>query len=278
MFPTKTLKSFLKKLITALLSVSVLISCHKEQPTPPDTTGDYCGLASVSNQFNQLMRSYKYNLDHKIQKIITFDTANGNIEYYTEYNYGTSQIITTYFYADGSPGHAQYYLLNELGYPEKKIVSTSFRNDTAYFEYDHDGYLIKSISMHGSGGYDTLHYNYSEGKRTIIISPGGVPSFDTIKYEYYNFTIPHNTLALLNYDDNYSIDPAENELFLGKNTDLAVKSKTVRYNNDPNHIVHYEYFYEFDTDSILTKIKGTLGYLNSYTLYSYELNVSVECK
>lgn len=268
----------MKKIIATLLSIGMLMSCHKDQPMPPDTTGDYCGLASVSNQFNQLMRSYKYNPDHKIQKIITYDTANGNIEYYTEYNYGTSQIITTYFYADGSPGHTQYYLLNEQGYPENKIISNSYRSDTTFFEYDSEGYLVKSIRKNSSGEYDTLLYSYSEGKRTTIVSPAPFPSLDSIKYEYYDFKIPHNTFILQNSEYYNTIDPAENEMFLGKNTDLAVKRKIVRNKNTTNYIMNYEYFYEFDADSNLIKIKGSIGYLNSYTLHSFELNVSVECK
>lgn len=119
---------------------------------------------------------------------------------------------------------------------------------------------------------------YSEGRRTTIVSPTPALSFDSIKYEYYDFDLPHNTHALLNYKSDNTEDPAENEPLLGKNTDRAVKRKIVRYENDPHFILNYEYFYEFDADSNLTKIKGVIGYLNLYKLHSYELNIKVECK
>ncbi|MFH1119404.1 MAG: hypothetical protein V1775_06235 [Bacteroidota bacterium] len=274
----KKLKSLVKKLFAVMLSAGLLMSCHKDPPAPPDTTGDYCGLASVSDQFNKMRNSYEYFPDHKIRKIITYDTANGTIDYYSAYSYGALQIVNTYFSAYGSPGYAQYYHLNEQGYPGMKTVNSIFRNDTTFYGYDVDGYLVKSIRKNSSGVYDTLHYSYSEGRRTTIVSHVTGPSLDSIKYEYYDFKIPHNTLALLNNEHDTTIDPAENELFLGKNTDLAVKTKIVRYKNDSQHILLYEYSYEFDADSNLTKMKGSVGYLNSYTLHTYELNISVECK
>jgi hypothetical protein len=275
---TENLNSFMKRIFATLLSVGMLMSCHKDPPAPPHTTADYCGLASVSNQSNQKMYGYEYDPDHKIRKIITYDTADGNIRYTSQFNYETTKVNIGYFNGADPPSYAQCYHLNEQGLPVMKTVITSYRNDTTYFEYDYDGYLVKSIRKQMWGVYDTLIYSYSEGRRTTVVSPAPAPSLDSIKYEYYDFELPHNTYALLNSGYDNTEDPAENEPLLGKNTDLAVKSKIVRYKNDPYHILNYEYFYEFDADSNLTKIKGVIGYLNSYSLHSYELNISVECK
>ena len=268
----------MKIIFATLFSVGMLMSCHKDPSTPPDTTVDYCGLASVSNQSNQMMFSYEYDLDHKIRKIITYDTADGNIEYYLQYNYETTKVNIAYFHGNDPPTYGRFYQLNDQGLPVMKIFLNSNGNDTIYFEYDYDGYLVKSIRKQAWGVYDTLIYSYSEGRRTTVVSPAPAPSLDSIKYEYYDFDLPHNTHALLNFKSDNTEDPAENEPLLGKNTDRAVKRKIVRYKNDPHFILNYEYFYEFDADSNLTKIKGFIGYLNSYSLHSYELNIKVECK
>lgn len=278
MYFTKDLNSFMKKIFATLFSFGMLMSCHKDPPAPPDTTVDYCGLASVSNQSNQMMYSYEYDLDHKIRKIITYDTADGNIQYSLQYNYEIMKVNIAYFNGNDPPSYARCYHLNEQGLPFMKTIITSYHNDTTYFEYDYDGYLVKSIRKQAWGVYDTLIYSYSEGRRTTVVSPAPAPSLDSIKYEYYDFNLPHNTYALLNIGFDNTEDPAENEPLLGKNTDLAVKRKIVRYKNDPHYILNYEYFYEFDADSNLTKIRGVIGYLNSYSLHSYELNISVECK
>ncbi len=261
-----------------MFSVGMLMSCDKDTSTPPDTTVDYCGLASVSNQSNQMMHSYEYDLDHKIRKVITYDTADGNIEYYFQYNYETTKVNIAYSHGNDPPVYGMFYQLNDQGLPVMKIFLNSNGNDTIYFEYDYDGYLVKSIRKHAWDVYDTLIYSYSQGRRSTVVSPAPAPSLDSIKYEYYDFDLPHNTYALLNSGYDNTEDPAENEPLLGKNTDRAVKRKIVRYKNDPHFILNYEYFYEFDADSNLTKIKGVIGYLNSYSLHSYELNIKVECK
>jgi len=267
----------MKNLLTVLFSALILASCHKDPPAPPDPGDKFCGIASISNESGKMMHSFEYGADQQLTKAVTYDTANGHIDYYAEYSYGSLQIFRNYFEDDGSPAYTAIYHLNAQGLPCMKTAVLPFRNDTTWFEYDYDGYLTRSIRKLWDGSYDTLYYSYSEGKRTRVLKPNIFPAVDTIKYDYYDFELPPNTYALMNSEYESSSDPAENELLLGKNTRLAVKSKIFRYMNDPYHILHYQYFYDFDADSNLTKIRGSVGYLNSYTLHSYELNVKVEC-
>jgi len=267
----------MKNLFTVLFSALILASCHKDPPAPPDPGDEFCGVASFLSKSGKMTHSFEYGADQQLTKAITYDTANGHIDYYAEYSYGSLQIFRNYFEGDGSPAYTAIYHLNAQGLPGMKTAVLPFRNDTTWFEYDYDGYLTRSVRKMWDGSYDTLYYSYSDGKRTRVLKPNIFPAVDTIKYEYYNFELPPNTYALMNSEYESSSDPAENELLLGKNTRLAVKSKIFRYMNDPYHILHYQYFYDFDADSNLTKIRGSVGYLNSYTLHSYELNVKVEC-
>ena len=268
----------MRKLLYSLLLTYILISCSKYPQTPPISTGNYCRLKDVRNENNKKISSYEYSTDNKINKIINFDTTTGNVQAYALFDYGEKLIVKNTYYSNDLLKYSEYYTLNDSSWASSKITGTGINSDTTYFEYDSHGYLIKSINKISSDTYGTLNYTYDEGKRTLITSGSTPHSIDSIKYEYYDFKIPQNIKALLYNKYEIFGDPIDEEIFLGKNTDLALKSRIIRYTDDDFHIVDYEYSYEFDSNNNLTKIKGTFGYKNIFVIHSFEMNFQVECQ
>ena len=275
---TKTKNTKMRTIFISLLLTCVLMSCQKDPKTSPILTGDKCKLIEVRNHGNKMISSFEYLSDNKIHKIINYDTLTGKVDFYSLFDYRTNLIVKSYYNSDDHLGQSEHYFLNDQGNAIKKSPSHNNIIDTTYFEYDSDGYLVKSTGSIGYNYFDTLSYKYSEGKRMLAFTNPTFQIIDSTKYEYYDFKIPQYIKTLLyNRYESFS-DPIDREMFLGKNTDLALKSRSKGYTNDPHHIIEYRYYYEFDLNNNLTKIKSTIGYKNSYILHSYEMNVRIECQ
>ena len=250
------------------------MSCQKDPKTSPILTKDNCKLIEVRNHGNNMIRGFEYLPDNKIHKIITYDTLTNKVNFYSLFDYSTNLVVKKNYNSDDQIEYSEHYFLNDQGYAIKKSPSHNNIIDTTYFEYDSDGYLVKSIGSIGYSYFDTLTYTYNEGKR-ILITPNP-PTIDSIRYEYYDFEIPQNIKSLL-HDRYQHGDPIDNEMFLGKNTDLALKSRTLYYKQSNHNIIEHIYYYEFDLNNNLTKVKGTIGYKDLYILHSHEINVRIEC-
>lgn len=268
----------MRNILAGLILAFVVISCSKDPKTPPVSTDDNCKLKEIRNEYNQKVNSYEYSSDNKIEKIIRFDTATGTVQGYIVFDYKSKQVDINHYNSSNQFTYSEFYFLNDSGWANMKVTTKGADPDTTYFEYDGQGYLIKSIGNAIHFSSDTLYYGYEDGKRLFFTSKGKPHTIDSVSYEYYDFKIPSNIKSLL--DNKYEDlgDPVDLEFFLGKTTDYALKSRSIRYTDDPNHIVVHEFTYEFDSDNKLTNIIGTVGYKNSYTLHSFEMNFYVECQ
>lgn len=268
----------MKKLLVILFFALTIGACKKDQPSPVDEPLGFCAISAMSYSPDKLKYNFEYDKDQRVKKVITYDTANGKVRFYEIYEYGTQLITRVRYTATGYTVHTMSYHLDDNGLPVLRTFITPRWKDSCWFTYNPDGYLTRSIRKESLGGYDTLYYFYSDGKLTEVLEPNIFPAKDTIVYEYYDFEVQPNTYALVFSEFESSADPAEYDLLLGKNTNLAVKSRTVRNNGNPAHISHRQYFYEFDADSNLVKIRGNEGYLNVIIFKQFELNVKTDCK
>ena len=97
---------------------------------------------------------------------------------------------------------------------------------------------------------------------------------DTTWYDYYDFKIPKAIKAKLYNSDEPIGDNLDEEVFLGNNTEYALKSLTSKSGASTNFIVVYDYQYEFDSNNLLSTIKASLGYKDSYAFHSFERHYS----
>jgi hypothetical protein len=268
----------MRKFPIILILILILISCKKDPQNSNVTTTENCRLEELRNKMGKKVCSYEYFSDNKIKKILDFDTTTANLRSYVLFDYAANKVVKNSFDVNDLLLYSESFSLNNLGWASYKTSSQTNYSDTSYFEYDSLGYLIKSIEKVAFNSFDTLYYSYNEGKRVLITSKAKPHTIDSIKYEYYDFKIPRNIKTLLYNKYELFGDPIDNEMFLGINTDFALKSRTVRFTDDGNYILDYEYSYEFDAADKLTKIKGTIGYKNMYLLHSFEMNYQINCQ
>jgi hypothetical protein len=216
------MKNFTKISILIFFIASVM-ACKKDNTVV--TPVEVCKVSLLTNtdKANEITtEQYEYNSDGKVSKITYKDGRYAVIDYSS-----TAMVVSI---TDKNNKKASYsYTLNAAGYVTKGPVSVYLNYGDAIYEYNSDGYLIKT-SYQDLNGNTT--YSYTDGNLTSSTVTG-----ITITYEYY-------TDKLNNLGSNGGIFKAFGQNLYGKPSKNLVKKFT--YTSSGQSLIG-NYTYAFDS-------------------------------
>jgi hypothetical protein len=208
-----------------------------------------------------------YTYTYQDGKLVRVDGSDNT---YTTLTYESLKVTVSGYEENNSLSFTEIYTLNSKGLAtsctgtgkKKKSMNLSpihslLKNTSSYtttFEYNNDGYLIKSTTVEGSETSVT----------TLTITDGNSTS-GTVTYQGFtvNMIISHNTTK-----ENTIGQENEGVAFLGKQDVNLITSMVYSYNGTTMMTTTYQY--EFDTKGRVIKCTESDGTDTWITNYSYK--------
>lgn len=287
------------KLFTILALVAVLQSCKKKEeelpgpatPTPTPATGCYVNKVAIDTVGGEIDYTiYTYNSDFKVTSFQQFNIFTEQQEN-TMYSYSGSTMTITQYNSNNVVKTTELAQLNGAGYATSSIKTgiDSINNngvnlaeniyDTASFEYDANGFLIKEthkmkkvevISGNIRFQYDTLTYviqnenivSYNEKKKFVSNNGNSVSSQETYSAFTYDITLLNKSGQTVNGGWVTDVDPFN---YLGKKSKNLVATSQYYTNAADNHT------YTLNSDGYITSSVGG-GFIGLPFVYTYTCN------
>jgi hypothetical protein len=250
------------------VALFLLVSCKKEKKS------ETCILNGFSTPTGKLLTSIEYTKDGKIAKISNYDSTNGKVRNSTSFEF-LAGMVTKKYNQMGNPETQYDYYLNDKGYAFLRVGKRY--NDSVFFTYNTNGNLIESKNFYSLALYEKLKYINDGEKRILITNDIDTPK-EKHTFTYYDFEVPREIKNALAMSSDIFGDKIDREIFIGKNTNLAVKNKEFWLVGDTTHQQVYHHQYKFDEKNRLKSIEVTVSYKYSYTLHIEEVFMKYDCK
>ena len=236
----------------------MIFSCKKEESTTNDTPSNDCIIYSKDSSGSKVSSEHFINSNGKLVKIEYSDSLPEDVYY----KYSGNMVIRMN-YVNEEKGR---YVLSSNSYAIRLTEKHNDYIDTTEFEYDAEGYLIKSTWYSGSTiGCSYSNNQYSGGNliKTVYTSNGSQDS-SIVSYEYYLDKESKNFI-------NGQFGQKE-WFFYGKRLKNLVKKKTFVYYLEGSvfRTEVIEFIYELNDKGYVSKKTDVLssGHKRIYT-YQY---------
>lgn len=250
------------------LALVLLVSCKKKEKS------ETCILNGFSTATGKLLTSIEYTKDGKIAKISNYDSTNGKVRNSTSFEFLSGR-VTKKYNQNGNLEMQYDYYLNDKGYAFLRVGKQY--NDTVFFTYNTNGNLIESKNFYSLALYEKLKYVNDGDKRILMTNDIDNPK-EKHTFAYYDFEVPREVKNALVMSSDVFGDKLDREIFIGNNTNLAVKTKEFWLVGDTSHQQVYQHQYRFDEDNRLKSIEVTVSYKGSYLLFKEEVFMNYDCK
>jgi YD repeat-containing protein len=259
------MKTFVKCLSLAILLVTSVISCTKDNGNPNDPV---CRVNSI--KWDTMETRMKYDAAGNVLKATDLDSSKER--WSASFEYSTGKIIEKDSAASAGSDFidlASVTITHIVG--ANGFVSVSYFGgpgtwveDSTWYTYNSEGYLTKSVHTHYQiYNNGSLHQSYIETHNYTIANGNRVaetinwvgdgtsnPNYtNTVAYTYYSAQSNYNGINI-NYYYDYP--------FLGKKNVSLLKKAVYTYGLSGT-TDSYEYTYEFDTTGKPIKVTNTSG-------------------
>lgn len=241
-----------KKLLIGL-TVFTVFSCDKQSEVQPE---DNCLLKEITGSTNNVYYSFEYDINNNLIK--GSEWGESSIDIYSEYEHYDDKVVEKH-YEDGDLLFNKTYLVgnNRVYYSvETRSYLPIPTVDSIKFEYDADGYLIKSIQnkwQTPKDGFPSILtsseyvYTYELGNLTNVHYSGAAEEYEKV-YSYSKELATENVSQSIffgNRHTNYDLNIFGNS---SRNLLKSIVSK------DGNKIESYDVKYSFNSDRRVTQV------------------------
>jgi hypothetical protein len=251
----------MKKLIVfTTLCLLLFASCTKESTTITSSSNNIFSNCVISKLIinNSSSINSIYNSEGKVSSL-TISESNTTIPYIT-YTYVGNKIIATNLQSGGKP--ITTYYINKMGYVDsiftEPTVKGVIQKESAKYEYDLNGYLIKTTFINYDDSTNQVKYNntstfnYKDGNLVSTNELNGASS----TYSYYP------DLAQIPEIDNFPFGS-----IFGKQSKNLLKTYTDKTNSNT---FYQDYTYTKDASGkIITKTAKSSSGFTSTTGFEY---------
>jgi len=239
-------------IISAAICLVALISCD---PQENPVIYEDCLITTIfpSGDTTNSSTSINYDVQNRITAI---NYANST----TAFQYLPGKIGMYY------PSDASIYTIYYLQGDSIAIGSASYaqgnRTDTVVYEYDNNGYLVKTVRNNPVTGKDSSFLLYQNGNLTSITSYLSNGAVDHVNIDYTQLPAKtwfyQNFAAYLNFSFYYP--------WLGKPSKNLVQSFTSTYNGNPQPV---SFDYTIDPSGYVNRYKESFLGNSSVMNYAY---------
>ena len=242
----------------------MIYSCKKEENKPEETpetpTTKSCQLLNRQTDAGMVYKSYEYDSQGRLTKIQDYNSGVLDPTDFQTFEYSSTE-VNTY---DENHILLAKWLINSNGYATTEYAYLD--NDTTYFEYNSDGYLVKETTHTGGSSHTIERKDYTISGGNVIKEERfeNDSLYETIDFEYYSDKLSKSQIG-----SNYQLG----SIYLKgvKNKNLT---KKITYTSTFSSVDIDEYVYELNENGYVTRVSQTNNGSSTPNVwrYSYTCN------